>query len=370
VEWWPRVTSRIPGPLVAIGAATAAVQIFHLPVETIGSRFGGVSSGFPAPRLPHVEWASFSLLVSPAISIALLAGIESLLSAVVADGMTGRRHRSNAELIAQGVANIASPLFGGIPATGAIARTATNIKNGGRTPVAGVIHAATLLVILLAAGRWAGLVPMAALAGILFVVAFNMSEWHMFVRLFRGPRSDVLVLLVTFLLTVFLDLIVAIQVGVVLAALLFMRRMADVSHVRVVTDQLSEEDTGGAGPELPPGVVVYEIRGSFFFGSAQKFSEVIGHVDRRPRVAILHMRDVFAMDATGIRALEETASRFRRVGTVLLLAGVHAQPLVAMQSADLLDRIGQENMLETLGLAVERSRAILQGGADAAAPGA
>jgi SulP family sulfate permease len=358
VEWWPRVTARIPGPLVALVAGTAAVQIFHLPVETIGSRFGSVPSGLPAPSLPHVDWANFSLLVSPAISIALLAGIESLLSAVVADGMTGRRHRSNAELIAQGAANIASPLFGGIPATGAIARTATNVKNGGRTPVAGIIHAATLLVILLVAGKWAGLVPMAALAGILFVVAYNMSEWHMFVRLFRGPRSDVLVLCVTFLLTVLLDLIIAIQVGVVLAALLFMRRMADVSQVRLITDQLSEEDAEGPGLELPTGVVVYEIRGSFFFGSAQKFSEVIGHVERRPRVVILHMRDVFAMDATGIRALEETASRFHRVGTALVLAGVHAQPLVAMQSADLLTRIGEANLLETLPLAVARAREI------------
>jgi SulP family sulfate permease len=202
---------------------------------------------------------------------------------------------------------------------------------------------------------------MAALAGILFVVAYNMSEWHMFVRLFRGPRSDVLVLLVTFLLTVFLDLIVAIQVGVVLAALLFMRRMADVSQVRVITDQLSEDDASGKGPELPPGVVVYEIRGSFFFGSAQKFSEVIGHVERRPRVVILHMRDVFAMDATGIRALEETASRFHRVGTALVLAGVRAQPLEAMQSAGLLDRLGEDNAQESLGLAVERARGLLGG---------
>jgi len=266
--------------------------------------------------------------------------------------------------VAQGVANIASPLFGGIPATGAIARTATNVKNGGRTPVAGIVHAATLLVILMAAGRWAALIPMATLAGILLVVAYNMSEWHLFVRLLRGPRSDILVLLATFLLTVFVDLIVAIQVGVVLASLLFMRRMAAVTQVRVVTDQLSEEepqrpDQRSEAWDMPAGVEVFEIRGAFFFGSAQMFSEVIGRVQRPPRVVILRMRDVLAMDASGLRALDETAAQFRRQGVVLLLSGVHLQPLDAMLTAGLVERIGEENMFSEFRAALERARALV-----------
>lgn len=362
---WPRVTARVPGPLVALVATTAAVHLFGLPVETIGSRFGDVPSALPAPRLPQVDWATVSQLVSPAVAIALLGGIESLLSAVVADGMTGRRHRSNAELVAQGVANLASPLFGGIPATGAIARTATNVKNGGRTPVAGMVHALTLLFILVVGGRWAGLIPMAALAGILLVVAYNMSEWRLFAGLLRGPRSDILVLVTTFLLTVLVDLTVAIQVGVVLAALLFMRRMAEVTQVRVVTDQLSEDEPEWSEQrprtlDLPPGVEMFEIRGSFFFGSAQTFSEVIGRVERPPRVVILRMREVLAMDATGMRALGETLAHFQRQGTTLLLSGVQPQPLAAMRSAGLAARIGEENLLPNFREAVERARSLAE----------
>jgi SulP family sulfate permease len=211
VALWPRVTKRVPGSLVAIIATTALVPLFSLPVETIGSRFGAVSSALPSLRIPTVAWSKIPELISPAITIALLAGIESLLSAVVADGMTGRRHRSNMELVAQGVANIASPFFGGIPATGAIARTATNIKNGALTPVAGIIHAIVLLLIMLFFGKWAALIPMATLAGILLIVAYNMSEWHLFVKMFKSPKSDIAVLLVTFFLTVLVDLTVAIR---------------------------------------------------------------------------------------------------------------------------------------------------------------
>jgi SulP family sulfate permease len=363
VQLWPRLAPRLPGPLVAVVLTAAAARLLALPAETIGSRFGVVPTALPLPRLPHVDWALLPQLVSPAISIALLGGIESLLSAVVADGMTGRRHRSNAELVAQGIANIASPLFGGIPATGAIARTATNVKNGGRTPVAGMVHAATLLLVLMVAGKWAALIPMATLAGILLVVAYNMSEWHLFARLLRGPRSDILVLLATFLLTVFVDLIVAIQVGVVLAALLFMRRMAAVTQVRVVTDQLSEDepqrpDQRRESWDVPAGVEVFEIRGAFFFGSAQTFSEVIGRVQRRPRVVILRMRDVLAMDATGLRALDEIAAQFRRQGTDLLLSGVRLQPLDAMLTAGLVERVGEENMFASFAAALDRARVL------------
>src|SRR6478752_4235702 len=235
---WPRISRRVPGPFVALIVATAATALLHLPVETIGSRFGSLNASFPHPQVPHLSVAEVTSLVGPAFTIAMLAAIESLLSAVVADGMIGGRHRPNMELVAQGVANIASPLFGGIPATGAIARTATNVKNGGRTPVAGIVHALTLLVITVAAGRWAAYIPMATLAAILVVVSYHMSEWRTFLAELRSPKSDVAVLLTTFLLTVLIDLTVAISVGMVLAAFLFIRRMATVTNVSVITREI------------------------------------------------------------------------------------------------------------------------------------
>jgi SulP family sulfate permease len=365
---WPRVTQRVPGSLVAIFATTAAVQFFNLPVETIGSRFGTVSGALPHLRIPHVEWRMLASLVSPAITIALLAGIESLLSAVVADGMTGRKHRSNMELIAQGVANIATPLFGGIPATGAIARTATNIKNGGLTPVAGLIHAVTLLLIMLFFGKWAALIPMATLAGILIVVAYNMSEWHLFVKLLKSPKMDVAVLLVTFFLTVLVDLTVAIQAGVVLAALLFMKRMADVTQVGYITSMVGyeedEEDTK-ADPNsinkftVPEGVEVFEVNGPFFFGAADRFKHVLGLIVKKPKVLVLRTRTVLAMDATALHALEEVYATTKRDGTVLVLAGIHAQPLIAMDKAGFLDKVGVENVFESLNDALKRAREIV-----------
>lgn len=366
----PRVAPRVPGSLVALLAATAAVQLFDLPVETIGSRFGAVPSGLPVPHLPRVDWEMLPDLVSPAVSIALLAGIESLLSAVVADGMTGRRHRSNMELVAQGVANLASPLFGGIPATGAIARTATNVKSGGRTPIAGLVHALTLLVILVAAGRWAALVPMPVLAGILVVVAYNMSEVHLFAGVLRSTRSDALVLVATFLLTVLVDLTVAIQVGVVLAAFLFMRRMAEVAHVRALTGLTAEDeedpDVDPAEAEMlravPPGVEVYEVNGPFFFGAAHKFKSSLSNIQRSPGVLVLRMRNVLALDATGLRVLEEMAAEARRGGPALVLSGVHAQPLVVMERSGLLTALGAENVVADLPTALARAR-ILQAAA-------
>lgn len=362
VHYWPRLSQRVPGPLVALLVCTAAAQILHLPVETIGSRFGEVPATLPAPRLPELDWGMLPLLVSPAITIALLAGIESLLSAIVADGMMGGRHRSNTELWAQGIANFVSPFFQGIPATGAIARTATNVRNGGRTPVAGIVHAVVLVLIMLLAARWAGLIPMAALAGILLVVAYNMSEWRVFARLFRGPRGDVAVLLSTFLLTVLVDLTVAIQAGVVLAALLFMKRMAEVSEVKALTDIVDYERAGDASETiapLPDGVQVFEIHGSFCFGAARKFTETLASaVGSRPRVVILRMRHVLAMDATGMNALEGVAHRFRQQRTVLLLSGVHAQPLVAMDRSGALDRIGREHLFESFDDALAEARRI------------
>jgi SulP family sulfate permease len=363
IQLWPRVSGRIPGPLVALLVTTAIVQILGLDVATIHSRFGDVPQSFPPFHRLAFDWNRLPELVSPAITIALLAAIESLLSAVVADGLIGGRHRSNAELLAQGLANIASPFFGGIPATGAIARTATNVRNGGRSPIAGIVHAATLLVILVVAGTWASLIPMATLAGILVVVAYNMSEWHVFVRLLRGPRSDALVLLTTFFLTVAIDLTVAIQVGVVLAALLFMRRMADVTQIEQIRDivDYDKADPFEPGPlALPADVEVFEINGTFCFGAASKFTETLLARQGAPAVVILRMRNVLAIDATGLHALEEVADRLRRRGAALLLSGVHSQPLAALERGGAIERIGVDRVFETFAEAVAHAEALIQ----------
>jgi SulP family sulfate permease len=365
ILFWPRVTHRIPGSLVAILVTTAAVQLLNFPIETIGSRFGEVPNTLPAPHLPNINWELCRQMFSPALTIALLAGIESLLSAVVADGMTERRHRSNMELIAQGIANLATPIFGGIPATGAIARTATNIKNGGRTPIAGIVHALTLLLIMLFFGKWAALIPMATLAGILAIVAWNMSETHLFIKMFRGPKSDILVLISTFLLTVLVDLTVAIQVGVVLAALLFMRRMAEVTQVGYVTRMLEEEEENPDDPlslsrrRVPDGVEVFEVSGPFFFGAADKFKNAISAVKEKPRILILRMRHVLSLDATAMQALESVYSRTHREQTTLILSGVHAQPLIVLERSGLLDKIGADNVHGNIDDALNRARTLL-----------
>ncbi len=352
---WPRVSRRIPSPFVALLLTTALVTIFNLPVDTIGSRFGAIHAGLPAPMLPHITLARVSALVGPAFTIAILAAIESLLSAVVADGMIGGRHRSNMELVALGVANIASPLFGGIPATGAIARTATNVKNGGRTPVAGMTHALTLLLITLFFGRWAALIPMATLAGILVVVAYHMSEWRTFRTLLSSPRSDILVLLVTFLLTVFIDLTVAIEVGMVLAAFLFMKQMAEVTNVTMITRELaddngaSDDDAGGLlRRQVPPGVEVYEIDGPFFFGAAEAFRNALGQVARKPRVLIIRMRHVPAMDATGLHVLGALIDQARHDHARVILAEVHAQPMVVLMESGLMERVTNATLADSL----------------------
>ena len=353
---WPRVSKRIPGPIVAIVAVTAAVAIAKIPVETIGTRFGAFHAGIPAPHVPRVSLERLRELVSPAVTVALLAGIESLLSAVVADGMIGSRHKSNVELVAQGIANIGSSLFGGIPATGAIARTATNVKNGGRTPVAGMVHALTLLVVLLLFGRWASAIPLATLAAVLAVVAYHMSEWHSWKALLLAPRSDVIVLLATFLLTVVVDLTVAVQVGVVLSAFLFMKRMADVTNVGTITREFQESPDGTmlADPDgvarrrVPPGVEIYEVNGPFFFGAADKIQDVLGVVARKPSAFILRLRNVPAIDATGIRVLDDLDATFRHKGIRFILAGLHSQPYLALDRAGRLDRYGRENLAADL----------------------
>ena len=362
--WWGRITHRIPGPLVALLATTLAAQWFSLPVETIGDRFGHVPTTLPAPSIPELNWPLIQQLFPTAFTIALLAAIESLLSATVADGMIGTRHRSNMELLAQGAANIVSPLFGGIPATGAIARTAANVKAGGRSPVAGIVHALTLLLILWLFARWAEVIPLATLAGILLVVAYNMSDWRTFARLFRSPRSDVTVMLVTFLLTVLIDLTVALEAGMVLAAFLFMRRMASLSQAGYVTRMLSEEmdpnDPNAISKRVvPPGVEVFEVYGSFFFGAASKFKDALHDVATRPKVLILRLREVLAIDATALHVLEDLYQKAKKDGTVLVLSGVHAQPLVALERSGLLERIGEENAHMHIDDALNRARDIL-----------
>lgn len=362
---WPRAWRKVPGSLVALLLATVVVKIFGLSVETIGSRFGEIPSMIPAPSLPDINWTTLRELVQPATTIALLAGIESLLSAVVADGMIGGKHRSNMELVAQGVANIASPIFGGIPATGAIARTATNIKNGGRTPIAGITHAVVLLLIMLFLGRWAGLIPLSVLAAILVVVSYNMSEWRSFAGLLRGPRSDVIVLLTTFGLTLLFDLTVAIEVGMVLAAFLFMKRMSEVTNVGVISREFKDDNGEEEDPlaishqDVPPGVEVYEINGPLFFGAAYKFEESIKIVEKPPRVLVIRMRNVPVIDSSGLHALEQLLKDCRKHAITLILSGVHAQPLITLTQSGFLEFIGEDNVHGNIHDALNRARDIL-----------
>lgn len=326
---WPKITKVIPAPIVVLVAVSAAAKAFQLPVETIESRFGPLPAGLPSFTPLDAAWRELPRYVQPAMTIALLAAIESLLSAVVADGMIGGRHRSDMELIAQGAANVASPLFGGIPATGAIARTATNVKFGGRTPVSGITHAAALALILVFFGRWVQLVPLAVLAAILVVVSYHMSEWRTFASLMRAPKSDVAVLLATFLLTILVDLTVAVEVGMVLSAFLFMRRMAEATSIKEVSLELSDggpSESQRRPHDVPREIEVYDINGPFFFGAADKLGSTLTHIRKPPKALVLRMKHVPVLDATGLKALLDLQSRCRRERTHLILAGV--QPSV------------------------------------------
>lgn len=360
VALWSKVTHRVPGSVIAIVLATAAVQLFHLPVETIGSRFGNIASSLPKPVVPGVSFAVIQQLIRPAITIAMLGSIESLLSAVVADGMIGGNHRSNTELIAQGIANVCSSIFGGIPATGAIARTATNIKNGGRTPVAGMIHAITLLIIMLFVGKWAALIPMASLAGILVVVSWNMSEVKSFLFVLRGTRSDATVLLITFLLTVFVDLTVAIEIGMILAAFLFMRKMMQASSVQ----RTGQDDPAEDAPfdqTLPAGVDVFEINGPLFFGAAYKFRDTMKMVEMPAKVLIVRMDRVPVIDATGLRVLKDVCDQLEKKGSKLILSEVNSNQVTEeLQKARLLFRIGKANVTASFDDAIKRAEIVME----------
>ncbi|MEP6509198.1 MAG: SulP family inorganic anion transporter [Gemmatimonadales bacterium] len=358
---WPKISRRIPAPLVALVVATVISRLLNLPVETIGSRFGSISVSIPIPHIPHISFAQATSLIGPAFAIAILGGIESLMSAVISDGMIGGRHRSNMELVAQGIANIASASFGGIPATGAIARTATNVKNGGRTPVAGVVHSITLLVITAIFGRWASSIPMAVLAAILAMVAYHMSEWRSFRAELSSPRSDIVVMLATFLLTVLVDITVAIEVGMVLSAFLFIKRMSEVTNINAITRELRDDESysgadGSGGPRIPRGVEVYEINGPFFFGAAETFKETLSTIAGNPKVLIIRMRNVLALDSTGMHALKEVVHRSRREKTLVLLSDVHMQPLVALTGSSVMDELGRDNLFGDFDQALDRAR--------------
>jgi SulP family sulfate permease len=361
---WPKITQKIPGSLIAIIVTTAAAQAFKLPVETIGSRFGVISSSIPPPSIPHVNFETFKHLVAPAFTIAMLCAIESLLSAVVADGMISGNHRSNMELIAQGTANIFSSIFGGIPATGAIARTATNVKNGGRTPVAGIVHAITLLLILLILGKWASYIPIANLAGILVVVAYNMSEWKNFKSILKGPKGDVAVLLTTFLLTVLIDLTVAIEIGMVLAVFLFMRNMIKFSDVSILTREIGDKEFGydlvDGKFQLPKEVEVFEITGPLFFGAAYKFRDAMKYIKKHPKVLIIRMRHVPIIDSTGIQVLKEVIGNSVKNHTKIILSELENEQVEkALKESRLMFAVGKANILPTFDKAIVRAEKIL-----------
>ncbi len=366
----PKLSKKIPGSLVAIILMTIVALLLKqmagvTTIETIGDRFA-ISNELPAAQVPEMNWETIKSLVSPAITIAILGAIESLLSATVADGVIGDHHDSNTELVAQGLANIASPLFGGIPATGAIARTMTNINNGGKTPIAGIIHAIVLLLIFLFLMPLAQYIPMACLAGVLVVVSYGMSGWRSFLALMNNPKSDVTVLLITFFLTIIFDLTIAIEVGLICACLLFMRRMSETTDVKAITDEIDpneemEFSTGNLEHlTIPQGVEVYEINGPYFFGAGNKFEEIMASFGDRPKVRIIRMRKVPFVDSTGIHNLTNLCEMSRKEGIQIVLSGVNEKVNGQLQHAGFYNLIGEENICSHINLALERAQEIVK----------
>ena len=355
-------SNRIPGPIVVLVGATLAVYFLRLPVETIGTRFHGIPSGLPHLELPHIRPELIHGLLGPALTVAMLGAIESLMSAVVADRMSNDRHNPNVELIAQGVANIASPLFGGLPATGAIARTATNIRAGAQTPVAGMIHALTLVCILLFAAPLASYIPMAVLAGILMMVAYNMGEWREIPQLLRLTRTDISVWLVTFALTVFADLTVAVDAGMILAALLFIARVANTTTVAQVTDDYVEDGRVHIlqDKDIPYYVTIFRIHGPFLFGATDKISAVTENLHNLPPVVVLRLRNMTAIDATGLFALEELAQHLHATKRTLILCGAREQPKQLIHQAEFEDIIGRENFCDNVQEALDRAEEVFE----------
>ena len=357
---WNRLVPRVPGYIVALVAGTAIVSVLQLPLETIGTRFGGIPSGLPAIRMPRFRPDLILTLLSPTLTVAMLGAIESLMSAVVADRMTGTKHNSNVELFAQGIANIVSPLFGGLPATGAIARTATNIRAGAKTPVAGIIHAFVLLFILLFASPLASTIPMAVLAATLLVVAYNMGEWHEIGELWRQGWTDRLVWMVTFALTVLADLTVAVEFGMVLAALLFIRRVSMTTTVSRVTGEYVERGRAHILQDklIPPYVTIFRIHGPFLFGATDKLTNLLAHAGELPPIVILRLRNMTAIDATGLRAIQDFADGLRRRDRTLLLCGAPSQPARLMENAEFHRHIGAQNILTSVDAALRRAEEI------------
>src|SRR5438477_2157959 len=357
---WPKKWQAVPASIVAVIVPTIVVAFTHLDVQTIGTKFGGIPSAFPALSIPHFSFAQIQELMAPALTIAVLGAIESLLSAMVADGMIEARHDSNQELMGQGLANILCPFFGGISATGAIARTATNIRSGGKTPVAGLVNSVTLLIIVLVAAPLPKFIPLAALSAVLLVVAYRMGEWDNFPELARGPKSDFFVLLLTFALTVTFDLTIAVGVGLAMAGVLFVKRMEEITQIKLVTPE-SELELGVDSireKNVPEGVLVYRIDGPFFFGVAEKLESVLARAMRVPRVVIFRVRAVPAIDATGLHALEIALEKFHRKRTQLLLSGVQPQPMKVLFHSGFVDRIGLDNICANIDAALERAREI------------
>lgn len=350
-----KIIPKIPGSFLSIVLITILVSVFKLDVPTIETFFGAILNTFSL-SLPNIQFAELQNYIVPAFTIALLGGIESLLSAVVSDGMISGKHRSNTELIAQGIANIVTPFFGGIPATGAIARTATNVKNGGRTPISGMVHAVTLLLIMLFLGAWAKLIPMSCLAGILIVVAYNMSEWRSFISILKGSYFDILILLSTFFITVFFDLTLAIEVGVLLSAVLFMKRMSDISEKR--TDNVIDNDLLENYSELHKSVKIYEISGPFFFASARRYSESIEEVGLTCKVLILRMRHVSFIDQTGLHNLKDTIKMLRDKRITVLLSGVNAEIKTEIEKSQLVDLIPDEYIFDNFKHASQKANEI------------
>lgn len=365
----PRVSKKVPGSLVAIIIITVAALLLKqyagvTTIETIGDRFS-IHSELPEATLPALSWETIKGLVGPAVTIAVLGAIESLLSATVADGVIGDHHNSNTELIGQGLANIASPLFGGIPATGAIARTMTNINNGGRTPIAGIVHAVVLLVIFLVLMPLAAYIPMSCLAGVLVIVSYNMSGWRTFLQLMKNPKSDIAVLFITFLLTVIFDLTIAIEVGLLIACLLFMRRMAETTQIKVIADEIDpNEETDAVVHEehlvIPDGVEVYEINGPYFFGIANKFEELMAAMNDHPKVRIIRMRRVPFIDSTGIHNLQNLCEISHREGTHIVLSGVTPNVYAVLEHNGFCRLLGKDHICPNINVALERAAAILK----------
>ena len=366
----PRFSKKIPGSLIAIILMTIVALLLKnfagvLSIETIGDRFS-ISNELPAAQVPDMNWETIKSLVSPAITIAILGAIESLLSATVADGVIGDHHDSNTELVAQGLANIASPLFGGIPATGAIARTMTNINNGGKTPVAGIIHAVVLLLIFLFLMPLAKYIPMACLAGVLVVVSYGMCGWRSFLELMKNPKSDVTVLLITFFLTIIFDLTIAIEVGLIIACLLFMKRMSETTDVKAITEEIdlnqdAEFSTGNLDHLIIPlGVEVYEINGPYFFGAGNKFEEIMASFGDRPKVRIIRMRKVPFVDSTGIHNLTNLCEMSKKEGIQIVLSGVREKVNGQLEHAGFYHLIGEENICSHINLALKRANEIIE----------